>query len=70
LFLPQLNAVLSGLLAAALTMLAGRIGAAFDGALIRVATLAFEKEFNAFPPAQAAHRTIISCHNVLLCFYS
>jgi hypothetical protein len=41
-------------------MLPGRIVAPFNGALVGIATLAFEKELHIFAPAKPAHRIRVS----------
>ena len=48
-------------------MLAGRLSAAFlDRAAGLVAPLALQKELHSFPAAQTAHRSTISCQDLLL----
>src|SRR5687767_2226130 len=59
LLLAQLDAVL-GELRSALPMLSRRIVASLDRALVRVTTLALEKELQIFAPAEPAHRICVS----------
>src|SRR6185312_2249712 len=61
LLLPQLDAVLALLLAAA-TMLTRRIGAALDAALVGEAALALEEELLPLPAALLALWTCVSSH--------
>src|SRR5690606_31648979 len=49
-----------------LPVLAGRVAASLDRALVGEAFLAFEKQLLAFAPALAAPCVQISCHVVLL----
>src|SRR5262245_5775000 len=64
LLLAQLQAVALqlGLHAAALAVLAGRVVALLDRALLGEAALALEEELHALPPAQPANRTDIPGH--------
>ena len=55
LLLAQLHGVL-GELAAPLPVIAGRVVAPLDGALVRVAAFAFEKQLQALTPAEPADR--------------
>ena len=57
----QLLAVFGNLLAS-LAMLAGRIGAAVNRALLGIAALALQKQFLTLAAAESAHRTGISSH--------
>src|SRR5581483_1233168 len=45
-----------------LAVLAGRIIAPLDGALVRVAPLALQKQLEPLPPAEAADRARVPCH--------
>ena len=51
-----------GSLFAALTVLAGRISAAFNGAFARIAAFTLQEKLFAFAAAQFADRTGLSCH--------
>src|SRR3989442_8512102 len=64
LLLTQLLRVLRRLAAAAgrLAGLARRVRAALDGALLRQAARALEKQLGAFAPAQLADGTRVACH--------
>jgi hypothetical protein len=64
LLLAQLDAVLREL-GSLLAMLPRRIIAPFDGALIRVTTLSFQKEFEVFSSAKPANRLCISSQSFL-----
>src|SRR5437660_2324455 len=67
LLLAQLHAVL-GELGAALAVLAGRIRAALDGALVRVAAVALQIHLEVFAPADAASGLGIAGHYTRLRF--
>jgi hypothetical protein len=47
-------------------MLAGRIGAPFDGALVGITALTFEKKFKILAPAKTAHGFNISSQTCFL----
>ena len=64
LLLAELEAIL-GVLGPALTVLAGGVGAALDGALLGIASVSLEKELLALSAAQTADSICISCH---VCF--
>ena len=62
---PQLLTIFRRLLVPGLTVLAGGIGTAIQGAFAGIATLALQKQFLTFTAAELAHRTSISCHMVI-----
>jgi hypothetical protein len=64
----QLQAVADDLRLAILAMLPGNEVALFDGALLGVAALAFQKQFHALAPALPANRANVSCQVLLLTF--
>jgi hypothetical protein len=47
-------------------MLPGRVVAAFNGAFVGIAALAFEKQFKVLTPAKPAHRFRVSSQSVSL----
>src|SRR5208283_5836484 len=55
---------------ARLTVRSGWIIAPLDRALVAVASLSLEEEFQSFAPAQSAYRTQIPCHRRLRLFHS
>src|SRR5690606_36725117 len=63
LLLAQLDAVADHLATAALAVLAGRIAALLDRALLLEAALPLEEELHALAPAEPAYRTGITCHS-------
>src|SRR3954447_3420565 len=65
LLLPQLDAVL-GLLLAPAAVIAGRIGAALDAALVGQAALALEEQLLPLTAALLALGRVIACHQTLL----
>src|SRR5262249_55899572 len=68
LLLSKLQQVLA-LLDAATAVLARRVGAALDRALLRQAALALEEELDAFPSAEAALGSEIAGHQTRLRFF-
>src|SRR5262249_43935290 len=62
LLLAQLQAVAEAAAAAALAVLARRIAALLDRALLLEAAVALEKQLHALPRAQPADGTCIPCH--------
>ena len=60
-FSRKLQAVADDLLLAVFAMLPGDEVALFDGALLAVAALAFQKKFHALAPALPANRANVSC---------
>jgi len=65
LLLPQLNAVVGCLAAAAFAVLARRIGAPVERALIGIASISLEKELYILTPANPAVGTPVVGQNVL-----
>ena len=62
----ELQAVAYQLSLAVFPVLSGDKIATFDGALLRVATFAFQKQFHAFAPAESADRASITCQVLIL----
>src|SRR6185503_8716022 len=62
LLLAQLRAVVGFLHATALAVLAGRVAAALEGALVGVATGALEEELHSLTPAEPASGIVIDRH--------
>src|SRR5712692_3873310 len=69
LLLAQLHAVL-GELGAALAVLARRVGAALDGALVRVAAVALQVHLQVFAPADAAGAFRIASHRLCVLLHA
>jgi hypothetical protein len=65
LFLPKLNAVFREF-GSLLAMLSWGIITPFNGALVRVTALPFQKKLKVFSPAKPAHRFSVSSQSFLL----